>query len=245
MYSLTQLLQTLKSLKAQKQFVLMKDLLDLKIEDSNNLAVLRLDVERDLNHHLHFAEETNAIGIPCTFYFHSRKECYDPLIFKKIENLGHEVGFHHECIDRCRGDFYAAKILFEKEVNKFTKDGFPPDTVCAHGESGLYKIGYKFNYELFTKFPDLLSSCNISAEVYNDIIPKWNPIYVSDVFSSYRQFWQKIEGSRQQRHLLVILVHPHRWHDGYLKSEWETAIDLAQALKNKILKFRSYNSIEL
>jgi len=245
MYSLSQLFQTLESLKSQKQFVRMKDLLNMDISTAKNLAVVRCDVERDLVHHLDFARKAHALGIPCTFYFHSRKECYDPNVFKMVVDMGHEVGFHHECIDRCKGNFEEAKTLFRKEVRRFEKDGFFPVTVCAHGESGLHKVGYRFNYELFTFFPDLLSSCGVSAEVYNDIIPVWKPVYVSDVFSSYSKFWDKVEAGRNKPELMHLLIHPHRWHDSLLKSEWEVGLDLIQAFKNKAFKFRSYNAIEV
>ncbi len=245
MYDLAKLFETLQMLKTQKEFVRMKDLLDMDISQSKNLAVVRCDVERDLPHHLDFAQKAHQIGIPCTFYFHSRKECYDPQVFKEVQALGHEVGFHHECIDRCMGDFESAKTLFAKEVSRFKKDGFFPETVCAHGESGLFKSGYRFNYELFNRYPDLLSSCGVSAEVYNDIIPKWKPVYVSDVFSSYRHFWDKIEAGKTKPELMHLLIHPHRWHSSFLKSELEVGIDLFQAFKNKTLKYRSYNAIEV
>lgn len=222
----------------------MKALLSMDISDSQNIAIVRVDVERDLHHHLKFAQKAEKAGIPCTFYFHSRKECYDPAIFKKIQDLGHEIGFHHECIDRCRGDFEAAKKLFINEVKRFEKDGFFPVTVCAHGESGIYKSGYRYNYELFIRFPDLLAQCGVSAEVYNDIIPAWKPVYVSDVFSSYRNFWTNIENGKNKAELMHLLIHPHRWHDKFLKSEWEIGLDLLQAFKNKAFKYRQYNTIE-
>lgn len=242
-YSLTKLLKELQSLKSQKRFVRMKDLVGLRPADNPNLAVLRCDVERDLKHHLRFAEQLAEKAIPATFYFHSRKECYDPQVFKKVKDFGHEVGFHHECLDRCRGDFEKARELFIRETKRFENDGFFPNTVCAHGESGLFKVGYRFNYELFGRYPELLPSLGISAEVYTDILPAWKPVYVSDVFSSYRHFWKKWEAGRPKPELMHLLIHPHRWHEGGLTSEWEVGLDLWQALKNKALKYRSYNAI--
>lgn len=221
----------------------MQDLLGLRPEESHHLATLRCDVERDLEHHLHFARQAEKAGIPCTFYFHSRTECYSPVVFDKIRQMGHEVGFHHECLDRCRGNFEAAKALFEKEVNRFKTDGFFPVTVCAHGESGLHKVGYRFNYELFSRYPELLSQCGVAAEVYTDIIPQWKPHYVSDVFSAYRHFWDRLSDGKQKPELLHVLIHPHRWHTSPAVSSWEIGKDLAQAMQNKIFKYRSYQTI--
>lgn len=242
-YNLNQLLENLESLRKTKQFVMMKDLIGLDPEQNLHLAVLRCDVERDLTHHLQFAKKVAGLGIVATFYFHSRRECYDPRVFEVFQNMGHEVGFHHECLDRCRGDFESAKLLFKREVKRFSDDGYFPVTVCAHGESGLFKSGYRFNYELFDHFPELLSQCGISGEVYHEIIPKWKPVYVSDVFSSYWYFWQKFEMGRSKPELIHLLIHPHRWHSNPLISAFEVGKDLSQALQNKAFKYRKYNAI--
>ena len=242
-YQLKRLLHTIAELKKVKTIVTMKTLCGYNPQEVRHLMVLRCDIERNLPHALFCAQKTHELGIPCTMYFHTRSGCYDPEIFAVIRDLGHEIGYHHECLDRCQGDFEAAQELFLREVERFRKDGFPVTTVCSHGEGGLPKNGYECNWELFERYPDLLEKAGVAAEVYTTIKDRWHPIYASDTLTSYRHFWCTIGTGSRRSELLQILVHPHRWHNSFLPAGREVAKDLLQTFKNKIRKSRTYNTI--
>jgi len=119
-------------------------------------AIVRCDVERNPEHAAQVANMLRDMQIRASFYFHTRKECYDTSVLNEIRDAGHEIGYHHECLDRCAGDFESARQLFLREVQRFGQDGFALRTVCSHGESGLPKHGYKKNWELFERYPELL-----------------------------------------------------------------------------------------
>lgn len=202
-------------------------------------AILRFDVERDLEHHRHIAQVLADSGFRGTFYFHTRRPCYEPKTLHAIAEMGHEVGFHHECLDRCHGDFDRARDLFHREVELFRRDGFELLTVCGHGEAGLPKRGYKFNWELFDRFPDLLRDLNIRGEVYH-----WKrdhlPLYATDTYSSYREFEQVLDRAQDDPRIMMVLVHLHRWRRNILSTAMEVGRDLSQQASNRIFRRRGY-----
>jgi len=242
-YKLNILLQTLEKLRAAKNFVLIKDVANLSTDLPEHVVTLRFDVERNPAHATIIAHKIAKIGIIGTFYVHSRKDCYDLKLLTEIQDLGHEIGLHHECLDRCHGNFDKAKELFLREVEHFRKDGLSIQTVCGHGEAGLPKFGYHTNCDLIEYFPDLLSTAGIKAEVYNHVIQQLKPIYASDTFRSYARFFPMIKSANNQPHFLHILVHPHRWHHVKLKTALEVMIDLKQHSLNRILRRRTYSPV--
>lgn len=140
-YQLERLLTVLSDLQRIRTVVTMKDLCEKGANHSSPLMVVRCDVERDLPHALTVARQIRETGICCSMYFHTRQGCYDVTTFAAVRDLGHEVGYHHECLDRCHGNFEAARQLFLREVDRFRRDGFPLATVCGHGEGGACKAG--------------------------------------------------------------------------------------------------------
>ena len=137
LYSQKKLLSAVDSeIGADRQFACVRDVVDSD-QVPESTAILRFDVERLLAHNLRFAQKLAHIGATATFYFHTRKACYDPEVLRQFADLGHEVGYHHECLDRCRGDFTKARDLFLAEVDIFRRDGIDLQTVCSHGEAGL------------------------------------------------------------------------------------------------------------
>ncbi len=241
-YNINRLFESLKHLTKTKRPVTMAQLCGIEA-NTPDLMVARSDVERDPRHALRFARGLHERGIPGTLYFHTRKGCYDPAVFAKIRDLGHEVGYHHECLDRCRGDFQKARELFLRETERFRRDGFPVDTVCSHGENGIVRTGYTFNGELFLHFPKLLEEAGVKAEVYTTIKGRWEQTYTSDVLSGYRDFWAGLERGGQARRLHQILIHPHRWRAWFGPTFVEVARDLKQLVSNKFRKARDYATI--
>ena len=241
-YSLGILLENLKSLRKNKVFICAREVISNK-ELPPHAIMLRFDVERNLPHHKFIAYELNQLNIPATFYFHTRKNTYDVDILKGIQDLGHEIGFHHEALDRCKGNFEQAKELFTQEVLRFQQDGFDIQTVCSHGELGLKKNGYKTNHDLFKKYPTLLKELDLKGEVYLDILGKIEQNYISDTFKASSRFYKKLHNITQDPKLTQILVHPHRWQYNLLKTLIEVNIGLSQAILNRISGHRKYITV--
>ncbi|MGO8821663.1 MAG: hypothetical protein ACLQO6_10605 [Desulfomonilaceae bacterium] len=237
-YFLKELLGTIRHVGEGRTWYLLQEVMALDVIPSDAI-ILRFDVERSLNHHLAVAKHLAKAGIFSTMYFHTRFGCYDPRILKEISELGHEVGYHHECLDRCQGNFHKARNLFEHEINQFHRDGLNPVTVCSHGEGGLPKNGYKSNWELIQRNPNLLAENGLIGEFYL-WKEKQSLLYASDTFKSYRQFWNTLRDARIIRKPLVILVHLHRWHDTFFVSSFEIGKDVVGYLKNRTLRERKY-----
>ena len=125
--------------------------------------IIRCDIERDATGALAFAESLKNAKILSSFYFQTRSNCYDVAVMKKIQSMGHEVGLHHECLDRCKGDFETARELFLKEVDRFREDGIHVKTVCAHGEAYILRQSLDLTYaaDTFRNYPDFFK--NISC----------------------------------------------------------------------------------
>ncbi len=95
-------------------------------------VIMRHDIDRAPQRAVGTAEVERACGIKATYYFRYRNETYVPALLDKIAGLGHEIGYHYETLDTCRGDVDAARRLFERELADF-RTRYAVSTVCAHG----------------------------------------------------------------------------------------------------------------
>ncbi len=242
LYNLKALLELLDKLRQYKTPVTIAELSNHNADCCQNLMLLRCDVERNLKHTLNFAQEITKIGLSCTFYFHTRLNCYDPVIFSQISNLGHEIGYHYECLDRCKGDAEKARKLFLREIEQFRRDGFDIHTTCPHGESGLRKSGYNSNSYIFEAYPDLLNLAQVK-DIYKTVLKERDFVFASDIFTKYRKFRPTIERHFENPKLLLIILHPHRWHNSKARVLWEVTRDISRRYMNKYVRSRRYKTI--
>jgi hypothetical protein len=129
----------------------------------NELAlVLRHDVDARPQNSLRFAQIQADLGIKGTYYFRMVPQSYDEAIIKEIANLGHEVGYHYETMDTCKGDVNKAYDEFCHNLEKFQKLT-PVKTISMHG-SPLSKFD---NRDIWKKYD--YHKLGILAEPYFDI----------------------------------------------------------------------------
>lgn len=62
--------------------------------------VLRHDVDKLPGKSLEFARQETALGIRGTYYFRIVPESFDEKIIKETYELGHEMGYHYEDMNR-------------------------------------------------------------------------------------------------------------------------------------------------
>jgi len=97
-----------------------------------NIIIMRHDIDHNCRYALDLARIEHEFNIKATYYFRMNKKTFITKIIDEIESLGHEIGYHYETIDRCKGDIEKAQLLFETELATFRKN-YEVKTVCAHG----------------------------------------------------------------------------------------------------------------
>lgn len=129
------------------------------------VIILRHDVDDKKLNSLRFAEIQHAMGITGTYYFRMVSQSYDPVVIKKIAEMGHEIGYHYEDMDVASSKFGVRSLklkeedvfdiaieLFEKNLKKF-RELYPVKTICMHGSPRSSfdnkAIWNKYNYRDF------------------------------------------------------------------------------------------------
>lgn len=127
-----------------------------------NSIVLRHDVDLLPQNSLAFARIQHGYGIKGVYYFRAVPESWDEKIILEIAALGHEVGYHYECLTTCDGDVSKAIVDFSENLEKLRKL-VPVSTICMHG-SPLSKYDSKDLWKTYS-YQDF----GIIGEPYFDI----------------------------------------------------------------------------
>ena len=93
---------------------------------------IRHDVDLRPEYSLRVAQVEAEIGMRATYYFRSMHFSSHADTIKTIVALGHEAGYHYECLTTCNGDKEAAYSDFCKNLDLLRKL-VPVHTACAHG----------------------------------------------------------------------------------------------------------------
>lgn len=112
--------------------VTIRECLELDGKDKEPLIIVRHDIDRCAKRALDTALVENENNVKATYYFRTTKDSYIPEIIDKIASLGHEIGYHYETMDKCRGNLESAVQMFGEELQMLRKR-YEIKTVCAHG----------------------------------------------------------------------------------------------------------------
>ena len=219
--------------------------------------ILRHDIERQVDYALRMARLENDLGIISTYYFRMKKDVFTPEIIKKIAEMGHEVGYHYEVLDKAKGDFESAIEIFEDELKKF-REVCEVKTICMHGNPFSKWVNkdlwIKYNFTDFDIIGEPYLSIDYKKVLYlTDTGRRWNSRFsVKDVVDvNVNQTSEKIENTDDiisiitEAHVdqMCILAHPSRWN--YSISRWLKELVL-QNLKNVgkaiLVKYRTRSS---
>ena len=173
--------------------------------------IIRHDVDSEPEYALKMAKLENELDITSSYYFRYIDGIFLPDIIKKIADLGHEIGYHYEVLDKARGNQAQAIKIFENELNEFRRL-YDVKTIAQHGSpligslaaisiSGMYAIAKSLlrNEDVFTNWTsrDLWTKYNfkdfgIIGEAYLSI--NFNKIlYLSDTGRSWNSTRYKIK----------------------------------------------------
>lgn len=139
----------------------------LKENPSCGFIILRHDVDAYPLRALEMANIEHAYGIKSTYYFRYIPNVFNVEVIKSIKSMGHEIGYHYETLNKCKGNLPEAVKLFEKEINEIRRIGIDIKTVCAHGSENQ-KV-YGLNTNIFKYDLQLEKKVNIIGEAYLNI----------------------------------------------------------------------------
>jgi len=194
-------------------------------------VVLRHDVDRLPHNALRMARLEHELGIAATYYFRAVSESWDEAVIKEIASLGHEIGYHYECLSSCKGNLEKAFEDFQGNLANL-RTLAPVATICMHG-SPLSSID---NLDLWKRHD--YRELGIIGEPYLDVDfdrvfyltdtgRRWDgwKVSVRDKMPQqeewirqglvFRNTWD-IMGAAEQGtlpHKIMINVHPQRWDD--------------------------------
>lgn len=210
-------------------------------------VILRHDVDRKPEMAVEMASIEYEMGIPATYYFRHIPGVFDPKLIKKIESMGHEIGYHYEVLDKAKGDKKQAIEIFERELESFRKD-FDVRTVCMHGNPlaswSNRDLWQGYDYHAYGIVGEPYLSIDYSDYFYiSDTGRTWSGNFsvkdvVNSAFSDPIHHTQDIISlvSQEKYPHFCLLIHPNRWTDSM--PAWISEL-LWQNIKNvgkKIIK---------
>ncbi len=195
-----------------------------KADNGNNLLILRHDVDRFPKMALNMARMEYELGIRATYYFRY-PYTFNKSIIKSIYNMGHEVGYHYECLGKAKGDHKKAIKIFKQELESFNDLGINVQTICAHGQP----LSKWLNIDLWKhyRFQDFgilgdayLSFSNDNIAYFSDTGRTWRQSYMKSGLNKDKKYYGEdikstddliklIKGTKYKR--IYLLVHPERW----------------------------------
>lgn len=213
------------------------------------IIILRHDVDKLPENSLQTAQIEHRLGIKGSYYFRIVPQSFNKKIIQEIAALGHEIGYHYETMDTCKGNLDKAYDEFCINLERF-RTLFPISTICMHG-SPLSKYD---NRDIWKKYD--YHSLGIKGEPYFDIDfskvfyltdtgRRWdgNKVSVRDKtaqsltaeWPNYHSSVDIIQAVKQNRfpETAMITVHPQRWSNNTIA--WTKEL-LLQNIKNVIKK---------
>lgn len=204
---------------------------DYMISAPDRCIILRHDVDRAVRRSLNMAKLEYEYDIASTYYFRYKKDVFDPQIIQEIADMGHEIGFHYEVMDKAKGDHKKAIEIFKNELDEL-RDIVDISTVCMHGNplaswSNL-DLWETYDFKDFGVIGEPYISIDYGNVLYlTDTGRTWSNrnVRVKDVVKSEGadniQLLDAINSTddviklinSERLPLICILAHPNRWCD--------------------------------
>lgn len=206
--------------------------------------VLRHDVDRMPGNSLRFAQIQHERGLRGTYYFRAVRVSWDESIIRAVADLGHEIGYHYECLTTCHGHLDQAIRDFDKNLMALRQLA-PVSTICMHG-SPLSKYDSRDlwkarTYRDFGIIGEPYFDVDFSKVAYlTDTGRRWDGhrVSVRDKVSSpfqhsFRTTNDVISGlqNSQLPNQILFTFHPQRWNANSI--DWTREL-VFQRVKNVV-----------
>lgn len=196
------------------------------IAPSKKSIILRHDVDRNPQNSLEFAKIQKQHNIKGVYYFRAVPESWNEKIIQDISGLGHEIGYHYECLTITNGNLDKGIVDFEKNLNALRKL-VPVSTICMHGSpmskhdsKDLWK---KYNYKDFGIIGEPYFDLDFNKIFYlTDTGRRWDGDKVSvrdkvnlGIKLSFHSTDEIILAATKDKlpEQIMFTFHPQRWHD--------------------------------
>ena len=212
---------------------------------ADKYCLIRHDVDREPKRSLDMALLENSLNIKSTYYFRAKNNTFKPKIIKKIEALGHEIGYHYESLSDTDGDIEKACIDFEKNLKRF-REIATIKTCSMHGRP-FKKYDNRDIWKIKKNHDYLINDLGLLGEVYLDI--DYSEIaYINDTgrnwtsgasnlrdkvssnisadFNNKTELLNYFKANPNKK--IVFQIHPERWSNNLL-------IWWIQSLKDQII----------
>jgi hypothetical protein len=223
------------------------------ISKPERCIILRHDVDRAIKKSFEMARLESDYGIKSTYYFRYNEDTFKPDIIRKIFDMGHEIGYHYEVIDKAGCNFEKSFEIFQKEIEEFRLIT-DVNTVCMHGNplSPWSNLGIwnRYDFEDFGIIGEPYISIDYKKVLYyTDTGRTWSdPKVLKKYFIDNKDFIDRsgINGKFKPENIfstddiirlieskkfpqICLLTHPNRWCDGCLT--WANEL-VFQKIKN-------------
>lgn len=219
----------------------------LKERSAKPFLVLKHDVETNPSKALRLAQIESKYSHKGSYYVQAylldNKKNID--ILKKIQNLGHEVSYHHDVMDSNKGNLDKAKEEFQRNVELFEKNGFIINTVCQHGNPVVERNGYSSNRDFFRNVKIAHQFKHISEIMVNFKMSIYKDYkYISDAGYGWKIIFDPenndvVDSSDKDINLenldavlniisnensVIVSTHPHRWNKNITNAKTKNAV---------------------
>jgi hypothetical protein len=218
---------------------------------ADHFVILRHDIDEDSKYALDIAKIEHKYNLKATYYFRMRKKTYVPVIIDEILACNHEIGYHYETVDKCKGDLEAALVLFENELSVFRKR-YKVSTACMHGNP----LSKNDNKAIWQKRSP--TDFGLLGEPYLSLDYKKFAYY-----SDSGRTWGQATGKKVKDHVAVnpdklpkdtdelveiiksgeqpnvcVLTHPERWSKNLEDYSKRYLIDMAYVMGKAVIRMR-------
>lgn len=207
-----------------------------------NYVVLKHDVETNVPKAYRLAAIEHKYGHKGSYYVQAYllHDAANIRLLQEMQQMGHEISYHYDVMDSCKGDLDKAIKEFADNKHIFEKNGFVIRTVCQHGNPVVERVGYTSNRDFFRServralYPNITDvMVNLKSDVPTDFVyysdagrvfkmiydPLTNDIVNSDdknvAYQNLNELIEDLDFSKG----IIISTHPHRWCEsavGYL-----------------------------
>lgn len=200
---------------------------------SGPFIVLRHDVDRNLRRALRMAYLENYLGIQASYYVRKGKRGFCIPFIKKIEKMGHEIGYHYDAMVKAKGDMEKAIRIFYSELKEL-RNLVNVKTISMHGSPlspwNNLKLWERYDFRDFDLLGDIFLSIdyrkayyftdtgrNWSSNKYFNIRDRINSCTPGKRIKTTNELINFIENVRKEKSIFIN-VHPNRW--AFYLSEW-------------------------